>query len=441
MPNNNIFSQEQKRKAICFRIAAVKGNLQEIHKYCDAYTLNDVDSKGNTPLHLASEKGHDEILKFLFQQPKINFHRRNSENKKAVDSVNQMSTVKLWQALLTRERNLVQASVLRQKNLLKKNYDLVLNNHNTQDFFTIEDLSQINAYVKQTLVYGAPDWKQEKFPHQQATRASQWKKKEADYYRIDMLQDLLSIIEKELAEIIFNNTTRALIIRVIHCSLAEVIKVGRCYEQVAVAFYQLLFSEKKGRIQWLQAENSKWIPTENENMTRGHSFIIFDKQGGEKPETWESGLLMDPMDDRTEYLKESASKLMDNLVRIMAQPDKNQIKISENMIFTLPLKQEHHASLAENLEFVGKLLKSFFAFNWHIFWPEMKRNYPHLKEKMVKNWLEKLWHLLEKKTDIHSFIHSFIADKLHLDEIQDSMARLECRFEALNLSTQTLSFN
>ncbi len=38
---------------------------------------------------------------------------------------------------------------------------------------------------------------------------------------------------------------RLLIIRIIHSSLAEVIQVGRCYEQVAVAFNQLLMMGKK----------------------------------------------------------------------------------------------------------------------------------------------------------------------------------------------------
>lgn len=43
MPNNNvntIISQEQKRKAINFRVAVAQGNLQNVQQYCDAYTLN-----------------------------------------------------------------------------------------------------------------------------------------------------------------------------------------------------------------------------------------------------------------------------------------------------------------------------------------------------------------------------------------------------------------
>ena len=36
MPDNNIISQEQIRKAIPFRVAAAQGNLLDVQKYCDA---------------------------------------------------------------------------------------------------------------------------------------------------------------------------------------------------------------------------------------------------------------------------------------------------------------------------------------------------------------------------------------------------------------------
>lgn len=39
MPNNNIISQEQKRKAINFQVAVAQGNLLNVQRYCDAYTL------------------------------------------------------------------------------------------------------------------------------------------------------------------------------------------------------------------------------------------------------------------------------------------------------------------------------------------------------------------------------------------------------------------
>lgn len=75
MPNNNIISQEQKRKAINFQVAVAQGNLLNVQRYCDAYTLNSQNSKGDTALHIASEKAHNEILVFLFQQSKTHFHR------------------------------------------------------------------------------------------------------------------------------------------------------------------------------------------------------------------------------------------------------------------------------------------------------------------------------------------------------------------------------
>lgn len=45
MPNNNIISQEQIRKAIRFRVAVAQGNLLDVQKYCDGYTLNSRISK------------------------------------------------------------------------------------------------------------------------------------------------------------------------------------------------------------------------------------------------------------------------------------------------------------------------------------------------------------------------------------------------------------
>lgn len=437
MPNNvnNIISQEQKRKAIKFRVAVAQGNLSDAQKYCDAYTVNSSDAKANTALHLVSEKGHDEILKFLFKQPYIIFHLLNAEDKKAVDLINQLSTAEHWQEILQIERNLVQASVLRQKYLLKKNYGLILDSKNNE-LFTFEDLSQINAYVKQTLIYGAPDWNSERFPHQQASSASLWKKKHADYYRVAVLQDLLCTIESELSEIPMDITMRLLIIRIIHSALAEVIQVGRCYEQVAVAFSQMLIYGKKASLTWMQAENLQWNLTENLKKIRGHSFIILDKDGDLEPETWKCGLLIDPMDDKVASVKECAPQVMENLMRVIAQPDKQQIQLSINLIFSLPLKGKHHALIAETLEQLRPLLQKYFEMNWHLYWPEVKKNYPPLKEKKVKTWLEKLWDLLAKKTDIHAAM----ADNLHLNEIEDSLARLEHRVELIKSSERLAKY-
>ncbi|MEN9449573.1 MAG: hypothetical protein RJA83_187, partial [Pseudomonadota bacterium] len=178
MPNNNIISPEQRKKCIRFLVAAATGNLTQVKDLCDEYTLNASNSKGNTALHLASENNHVDILKFLFHQPNINLHQANIAGKKAVDVIEYLSTAELWQKMLTIEKNLLQASVFFQRNLLKKNYAFVLNTESISDeSLTIEDLSQINAYVKQALPYGAPNWEQEQFPHQQMPPASRWKKK------------------------------------------------------------------------------------------------------------------------------------------------------------------------------------------------------------------------------------------------------------------------
>lgn len=436
MPNNNIISQEQKRKAINFQVAVAQGNLLNVQRYCDAYTLNSQNSKGDTALHIASEKAHNEILVFLFQQSKTHFHLRNSENKKAVELINERSTAKLWQELLIIEKNLVQASVLRQKKLLKKNYDLALNSQNHRnESFTFEDLSETNTYVKQTLIYGAPDWTSERFPRQPATPASLWKKKHLDYYRIAVLQDLLSTIEYELAEFPLDPLMRLLIMPIIHSALAEVIQVGRCHDQVAVAFNQLLIKGKQACLTWIRVENLKYQPECLKN-TKNHSFIILDKVGGEEPEIWESGLLIDPMDDNVAFLKECAPTLKEDLMRIIGQPDKEQIQLFNQLILNLPLLGKQHALIAETLEMLRPAIKGYFELNWHRYWPEMKKNYPRLKERIVKTWLEKIWDVLAKITDIHAAI----AHNLYLNEIHDSLARLEQRVEIINCSERLAGY-
>lgn len=120
MPNNNIFSPEQRKKCIRFLVAAATGNLTQVKDLCDEYTLNASNSKGNTALHLASENNHEDILKFLFHQPNINLHQVNIAGKKAVDIIAHLSTAALWQKMLTMEKNIVQGSVFFQKNQLKK---------------------------------------------------------------------------------------------------------------------------------------------------------------------------------------------------------------------------------------------------------------------------------------------------------------------------------
>ncbi|MEN9450815.1 MAG: hypothetical protein RJA83_1433, partial [Pseudomonadota bacterium] len=240
--------------------------------------------------------------------------------------------------------------------------------------------------------------------------------------------DLLLSIEKKIAEGLQDRVSRLLVFRIVHSSLAEVLQVGRCDEQVAVALNQLLFTEKKGHLQWMQAITLT-------GQEEGHNFILINREGDEQPETWKSGLLIDPMDDRVEFLQESAPKLMEHLARIIPQPDTEQIKLIDHITLYLPFKAKHHASLAENLARVICSVRIFFESNWHLIWPEMKKEYPRLKEKNVKTWLEELWKILNKKVDIHAAM----ANKLQLDEIQNSLTRLEQRFEVLNTETCALA--
>lgn len=111
-------------------------------------------------------------------------------------------------------------------------------------------------------------------------------------------------------------------------------------------------------------------------------------------------------------------------------------KLIIHLIASLPLKGKHHALIAENLEMLRSLLKGYFDLNWQLYWPLMKKNYPRVKERMVKTWLEKLWDVLAKKADIHAAM----ADKLHLDEVQDSIARLEHRVEIVNSAERIVGY-
>lgn len=224
---------------------------------------------------------------------------------------------------------------------------------------------------------------------------------------------------------------RLFTIPIMHSALAEAMQVGRCYEQVALAFNQLLIHGKKGYLTWVYAKNSE--PTERLKSARDHSFIILDKVGGEEIKTWKSGLLFDPMDNKVASLKDCVPQLIENLARIINQPNKEQIQLSTNLIASLPLKEKHHELLAKTLKMLKSVLKGYFFLNWHLYWPEMKKKYPCLKERMVKVWLEKLWDILTKKIDIHATM----ANKLHLDELQDSITRLEQRFEMIT-STEML---
>ncbi len=85
----------QKRKSINFLIAAQTGNLAKLQENCDEYTLNACNARGNTALYLAYEYGHDDIVKYLLEQPGIDLNKENNENKKAGDMSNHTSLTSL----------------------------------------------------------------------------------------------------------------------------------------------------------------------------------------------------------------------------------------------------------------------------------------------------------------------------------------------------------
>lgn len=48
-------------------------------------------------MHLACEHGHEEIVKFLLQQPEIDLHKENHESIKAAERVSNLSLVSLFE--------------------------------------------------------------------------------------------------------------------------------------------------------------------------------------------------------------------------------------------------------------------------------------------------------------------------------------------------------
>ena len=74
---------------------AQTGNLAKLQENCDEYTLNACNARGNTALYLAYEYGHDDIVKYLLEQPGIDLNKENNENKKAGDMSNHTSLTSL----------------------------------------------------------------------------------------------------------------------------------------------------------------------------------------------------------------------------------------------------------------------------------------------------------------------------------------------------------
>lgn len=116
----------QKRKIVCFLVAAATGDLKSLQDNCDSFTLNQTNAKGNSALHLACEQGHEEILKFLLEQPEIDIHKENNENKKAAELVRNLFSANLFEekllkiTLKTEDREDTLSKLNQRKEILNK---------------------------------------------------------------------------------------------------------------------------------------------------------------------------------------------------------------------------------------------------------------------------------------------------------------------------------
>lgn len=381
MPKKNIISQEQKRKAINFRVAVAQGNLENTQRYCDAYTLNSVDAKGNTALHLACEDNTKEILAFLFEQAQIDIHKENNEGKKPLELIKNLSV------------------------------DFIKDFDTKPTLRNAIFLETINAIVKQKIVFGAPNWQPFNFPKQKPTPASEWQANDPNCYRIDVLQEIMYLIDENLQE--EDLKTYGIIFRIIHASLAEAFQVGRCDEQVAVAFNQLLFSEEQIYLEWFQA-----IP----NKPGGHNFLVLNRnfqflnckdKPNEKPEAWKEGWVLDPMDRRVDKINETtAAELMGHLARIISEPNIERIKLQHYIVMKLPLTANHHKVLTTKLKLIKDKLNSLFTQNWDKVWKrkikavlinehEICDDLSSQIEAQAKVWINQFFNILDAKIHMH----------------------------------------
>ncbi len=383
MPNHVIL-QEQKRKAINFRVAVAQGNLEGAQRYCDEYTLNSVDAKGNTALHVACEKGEKEMLAFLFEQVKIDIHKKNNACKKPLELVKDLSI-----------------DFIKKFNVKSTIRDAVF-------------LETINAIVKQKIFFGAPNWQQDHFPEQKPTPASLWKESDPNYYRIDVLQEIMFLtIDSLKSKFKKDFNAFKIISRIIHASLAEAFQVGRCDEQVAVAFNLFLLSEERINLEWFQAGTGE--------EGKGQNFLVLNrnlKYLGHvdkpivKPKAWQEGWVLDPMDSRVDKLNVATdAKLMEHLARIIAEPDIEKIKLGQCIAVRLPLRTKHHGLLISELREIKEILSSLLEQNWDEAWSKINAalSLEHNVsgdlslqiEGQAKVWINAFFDILEAKIQVH----------------------------------------
>lgn len=245
-------------------------------------------------------------------------------------------------------------------------------------------------------------------------------------------------------EVILKNdpNTLFIILRIFHSALAESIKVGRCDEQVAVAFNQFLLTEKKAQLIWIQAVNL--------GGSGGQNFIVINEFDADiekfditKPNSWKKGLLIDPMDDRVENLAETTTKLMRHLTRIISQADAAKIELRAPIALKLPLKAKHQHALVNHLANLKNVFRAIFEDNWDHIWSDISSTIKQehalltlpIEEKIVKEWVDLLCISLETKIEQHEALK----DKLVIRE--DTTTRLTQRMDELLNTESTQMLN
>jgi hypothetical protein len=231
---------------------------------------------------------------------------------------------------------------------------------------------------------------------------------------LQIIEILKSKFEKDL-------NAFKLILLVIHASLAEAFQVGRCDEQVAVAFSQFLLSEEKINFEWFQARNP--------DKPGGHNFLVLNRnpqflgceaKPNERPEAWQEGWVLDPMDSRVDKLNEiTAAKLMGHLARIVSEPDSERIKLKHYIGMRLPLNANHHEILITKLGQVKQILNSLLEQSWDEVWNKINavlhnehsvsENLSCQIEGQAKVWIKAFFDILDTKIQAHQEIKAQLA--------------------------------
>lgn len=96
---NRLFFKEQNLLSYLY-VAAENGFVEVANLLIDANAnVNQQCANGNTPLHIASIHGHDEMVRFLLQQPTIVVDLSDDQRRTALDLANQCGRTSVVQLL------------------------------------------------------------------------------------------------------------------------------------------------------------------------------------------------------------------------------------------------------------------------------------------------------------------------------------------------------